>query len=93
MDSVDFIVDNNVCRKLSDLAGLVQSIHYTDQKLFSEQTGHLRAVLYASKKNEPKYLQAMELIFYIVDRIHNMKVSAKTKAKALKARKSFNATK
>ena len=50
-EAVDYIVDNNVCRKLADLGTLFESIHYTDQKMFSEQTGHLRAILYASKRN------------------------------------------
>ena len=51
-ETVDYIVDNNVCRKLADLQSLIHSIHYTDQKLFSGETGHLRATFYASKKNE-----------------------------------------
>lgn len=50
-ETVDFIVDNNVCRKIAELGPLIQSIHYTDQKFFSEQTGHLRAIFLASKKN------------------------------------------
>ena len=50
-ETVDYVIDNHVCRKIAELGTLVQSIHYTDQKLFSEQTGHLRAIFIASKKN------------------------------------------
>lgn len=85
-EAVDYILDNNVCRKLTDLGKLVQSIHYTDQKLFSDKPGHLRAIFYASKNNESKYLAGLELLFYIVDRIYNMKVPASYKLKAQKAR-------
>lgn len=34
-DTVDYVVDNHVCRKVAELGTLIQSIHYTDQKLFS----------------------------------------------------------
>lgn len=49
---VDSIVDNYVCRKIADLQSLIQSIHYTDQKMFSQSSGHLRAIFYASRRNE-----------------------------------------
>lgn len=83
---IDKIIDNNLCRRIGDMASLIQSIHYTDQKMFSNQTGHLRAIFYASRKNEDNYLPALELLFYIVDKIYNMKYPANEKAKAMKAR-------
>lgn len=55
---VDSILDQNTCKKLNDLTSLIHSIHYTDQKLFSESQGHLRAVFFASQKNAEKYLTA-----------------------------------
>ena len=50
-ESIDYLIDNHVVKKVNDFSQLIQYIHYTDQKLFSEQTGHLRAVFYASKKH------------------------------------------
>ena len=70
---------------------MVESIHYTDMKRFSNQTGHLRAVFYASRNNAKKYLACLELVFYMVDRIYNMKVPANYKAKAIKSRETFKA--
>ena len=72
---------------------MIMSIHYTDQKMFSEQSGHLRAIFYASKKNEEKYRTAIELLFYIVERIIHVKISNANKQKALKSREVFNASK
>ena len=50
-DIVDQIIDNQMIRKLQDLSNLIVSIHYTDQKMFSESSGHLRVVMNLSKKN------------------------------------------
>jgi len=61
-------------------------IHYTDQKMFSNQAGHLRIVLNGAYKDKIKYLTAMEVIFHIVDKIAGMKLSQNSKAKAFQAR-------
>jgi hypothetical protein len=34
-------------------------MHYTDQKMFSNGTGHLRVVLNGAYKDKAKYLTAM----------------------------------
>lgn len=72
---------------------MILSIHYTDLKMFSDSTGHLRIVLNMAKKHEENYLQALELALYMVDRIANFKLSANSKAKALKSRESYNQSK
>ena len=84
--------DGNTCKRINDLSSLIHSIHYTDQKLFSDAEGHLRAILYVSEKNAEKYLPAIELLFLMVDKIKDIKISANYKAKAFKDRESFNAT-
>jgi hypothetical protein len=48
--------------------------------------------LFASRRHEDKYLQAVELLLLLADRIHEMKIPAAYKAKAFKAREAFNAT-
>jgi len=58
-EATDLIFDANITKKLNDIAPLIHSIHYTDQKMFSQGTGHLRATLLASDKNKEKYLQAL----------------------------------
>lgn len=68
------------------MQGLLISIHYTDQKLFSESTGHLRVVLNASHKNLELYESALELILSIADKMANFKLSSNNKQKAIKAR-------
>ena len=68
-------------------------IHYTDQKMFSQYTGHLRVVLNGSYKDKAKYLTAIEVIFHIVDKIATMKLSQNNKTKALQSREVFNASK
>jgi hypothetical protein len=68
-------------------------MHYTDQKMFSASTGHLRVVLNGSYKDRTKYLTAMELIFHIADKIATLKLSQNTKTKAFQAREVFNASK
>lgn len=65
-ETIDFLIDNHVVKKINELASLIMLIHYTDQKMFSDQSGHIRAVFYASKKNEEKYRAGIELIFYII---------------------------
>ena len=50
-DMVDTIIDNHVVLKTQELSRLIMSIHYTDQKLFSDYPGHIRAVFYALPKN------------------------------------------
>lgn len=45
---VDLIFDAAIVKKLNEVAPLIYSIHYTDQKMFSESTGHIRATLLAS---------------------------------------------
>lgn len=61
-------------------------MHYTDQKMFSGSTGHLRVILNGSYKDRTKYLTAVELIFYIVDKMASLKLSQNTKTKAFQAR-------
>ena len=68
-------------------------VHYTDQKMFSNGTGHLRVILNGAYKDKAKYLTAMQVIFHIADKIANLKLSANTKAKSIEARKIFNASK
>jgi hypothetical protein len=45
-------MDSSTTKKISDTNGLFVSIHYTDQKMFSESTGHLRVVLNGAYKNK-----------------------------------------
>ena len=85
-DTVDNIVDNYMTKKLNDMQGLFISIHYTDLKTYSNSSGHLRVVLNATHKQPEQFLPAMETIFYLVDKVANLKLSANAKAKALKAR-------
>ena len=68
-------------------------VHYTDQKMFSNGTGHLRVILNGAYKDKTKYLTAMEVIFYIVDKVATLKLSQNTKIKSLQAREVFNASK
>jgi hypothetical protein len=58
-DIVDSIIDNYMVKKLNEFNGLFLSIHYTDQKMFSESKGHLRVVLNASHKNIDQFLPAV----------------------------------
>jgi hypothetical protein len=50
VDTVDSLVDNFVIKRLNEINGLVSTIHYTDLKVFSESTGHLRVVLNLAHK-------------------------------------------
>ena len=54
-ESVDYLIDNYAVKKLNEMNGLFISIHYTDQKLFSESNGHLRVTLNAVHKNPAQF--------------------------------------
>lgn len=58
-DTVDKVIDNYVVRKLNELNNLIISIHYTDLKIFSESSGHLRMVLNLAHKQEDHFLPAL----------------------------------
>jgi len=45
-------MDNYLTKRVSDTNGLFVFIHYTDQKMFSESTGHLRVVLNGAYKDK-----------------------------------------
>ena len=68
-------------------------IHYSDQKMFSNSTGHLRVILNGAYKDRTKYLTAMEVVFHLVDKIATLKLSQNAKTKAFQAREAFNASK
>jgi hypothetical protein len=87
---VDSVIDNYVSKRLNDMQGLFISIHYTDLKTYTNSKGHLRVVLNASHKNPEQFLPAVELIFYLADKIAGLKLTANSKARALKARESYN---
>jgi hypothetical protein len=74
------------------MSSIIHSVHYTDQKFFSESEGHLRATLYASYKHEDKYLPALEFLLQLADKIHELKVPGAYKTKAFKAREIYNAS-
>lgn len=92
-DTVDSVVDNYVVKKLNELTGLILSIHYTDLKIFSESTGHLRMVLNLAHKQEDHFLPALELALYLADKAVSLKISAGSKTKALKSREAYNQSK
>jgi len=73
-------------KRISENPGLFMFIHYTDQKMFSSGSGHLRVTLNGAYKDKSKYLTAMETIFYIVDKMASLKISQNSKAKAFQAR-------
>lgn len=89
-DTLDSIIDNYVTKRLNDMQGLFISIHYTDLKTFTNTAGHLRVILNATHKNPDQFLPGMELIFYLVDKIASLKLTANSKARALKARETYN---
>ena len=89
-DTLDTIIDNYVTKRLNDMQGLFVSIHYTDLKTFTNTAGHLRVILNATHKNPDHFLPGMELIFYLADKIANLKLTANSKARALKAREAYN---
>jgi hypothetical protein len=72
------------------MQGLFISMHYSDLKTYSNSNGHFRVVLNATHKNPEQFLPAMELIFYIVDKIAGLKFSANIKAKAMKSREAYH---
>jgi hypothetical protein len=45
-------MDGYITKKVSDNNGLFMFIHYTDQKMFSESTGHLRVILNGAYKDK-----------------------------------------
>jgi hypothetical protein len=92
-DTVDSVVDNFVVRRLGELTGLILSIHITDLKIFSESSGHLRMVLNLNHKHDEHFLPALDLAFYLADKIAVLKISAASKAKALKSREVYNQSK
>ena len=73
--------------------GLILSIHYTDLKIFSASTGHLRVVFNLSNKRDEQYLPGLELALYLADKIAAFKIGANSKAKALKSREVYNQSK
>ena len=75
------------------MQGLILSIHATDLQVFSASKGHLRMVLNLAHKNEDNFLPAIELALYLADRISNLKISANSKAKALKSREVYSQSK
>lgn len=89
-DTLDSIIDNYVTKRLNDMQGLFISIHYTDLKTFTNTAGHLRVILNSTHKNPDQFLPGMELIFYLADKIANLKLTANSKARALKARETYN---
>ena len=54
-------------------------------KPFRNDQDILRVVLNATYKNSEHFLPAMELIFYLADKLASFKLTANSKAKALKA--------
>lgn len=92
-DTVDSVLDNYVVKRINDLNNLILSIHYTDLKIYSEKSGHLRMVLNLSHKQEEHFLPGVELALYLADKICGLKMSASSKAKALKSREVYNQSK
>lgn len=92
-ETVDSIVDNYIVKRLNDMSGLFFSIHYTDLKTFSDRPGHLHVVLNATHKNPEHFLPAMELIFYLADKLANFKLTANSKVRAQNARAAYNQSK
>ncbi len=88
-DTLDSILDNYVVKRLNDTQGLFVSMHYTDLKMYSNASGHLRVILNIAHKNVDQFLTAMEVIFYIVDKIAGLKLTSNSKARALKAREVY----
>lgn len=58
-DTVDNLIDNYVIKRLNDFQGLFISIHYTDLKIYSTSSGHLRVVLNSAHKNKDHFLPAL----------------------------------
>ena len=85
-DTIDNIIDNYAVKRLNDFQGLFISIHYTDLKIYSSSTGHLRVVLNPTYKNHDHFLPALELILHLADKIAALKLSSNSKVKAQRAR-------
>lgn len=92
-ESVDFIFDGFVIKYLNQLSSIIHSIHFSDQKVFSNATGHLRLVLNANHNEPEKNEQAVKLALYIVDKIVAIKLPQNIREKAEKSRQAFAATK
>ena len=92
-DTIDQIFDGYVVKRISENPGLFMYIHYTDQKMFSNGTGHLRVILNGAYKDKTKYLMAMELVFHLVDKIASLKLTQNAKSKALQSREAYYASK
>ncbi len=58
-DTIDQIFDSYVMKRISENPGLFMFMHFTDQKMFSNNSGHLRVVLNGAYKDRTKYLTAM----------------------------------
>lgn len=93
VDTVDSIIDNHVTKKLNLVNGLITSIHFTDLKMYSQNTGHLRLVFNLAHKKDEHFLPGLELALYLADKIASYKISASSKAKALKSREVYNQSK
>lgn len=93
VDTIDSIVDNYVTKRLNEISGLVLSIHYTDLKIHSQKSGHLRVVLNLAHKKQEHFTAGLELALYLADKVANFKISAPSKAKALKSREVYNQSK
>ena len=85
--------DGYAIKNINQLSSIIYSIHYTDQKLFTNSPGHLKLVLNANSHEPEKNEQAIKLALYLVDRITALKLPQSVKAKSDKAREAFAATK
>jgi hypothetical protein len=92
-ETVDTVIDKYVVKRLNDMNGLFSSIHYSDLSTSSQKNGHLRVILNSTHKNPDQFLPAMELIFYLVDKLAVLKLTANAKARAQKAREAYNQSK
>ena len=50
--------------------------------MFSDQTGHLRAVFNANYNKPEQYVNALEVLFGIINRVRSLKLNQASKAKA-----------
>jgi len=71
-----------VVKNINQLNGILYSIHYTDQKLFTHSPGHLKIVLNANGNEPEKNEQAIKLALYIVDKVVALKLPQSVKAKS-----------
>lgn len=52
VESVDHVIDNYAIKMISQLHGTFNSLHYTDQKVYSKSPGFLRVLLNLSKEGD-----------------------------------------